>query len=83
MSKRLLHITNYFHGHWEDPEWGRRPVNQILVSLAIRELANGIQDAETREQIHTITDKVVSGLHRTTKYTLWMRLVLITESQLM
>ncbi|BBJ24334.1 hypothetical protein [Candidatus Nitrotoga sp. AM1P] len=56
----ILHITNYFHGHWEDPEWGRRPVNQILVSLAIRELANGIQDAETREQIHTITDKVVS-----------------------
>ncbi len=56
----ILHITNYFHGHWEDPEWGRRPVNQILVSLAIRELANGIQDAETREQIHNITDKVVS-----------------------
>ena len=56
----ILHITNYFHGHWEDPEWGRRPVNQILVSLAIRELANGIQDAETRDQIHTITDKVVS-----------------------
>lgn len=56
----ILHITNYFHGHWEDPEWGRRPVNQILVSLAIRELANGIQDSETRDQIHTITDKVVS-----------------------
>ncbi|CAH1189633.1 conserved hypothetical protein [Candidatus Nitrotoga sp. BS] len=56
----ILHITNYFHGHWEDPEWGRRPVNQILVSLAIRELANGIQDSEAREQIHTISDKVVS-----------------------
>jgi hypothetical protein len=56
----ILHITNYFHGHWEDPEWGRRPVNQILVSLALRELANGIQDSEAREQIHTITDKVIS-----------------------
>ncbi len=56
----ILHITNYFHGHWEDPEWGRRPVNQILVSLAIHELANGIQDSEAREQLHTITDKVIS-----------------------
>ena len=56
----ILHITNYFHGHWEDPEWGRRPVNQILVSLALRELANGIQDSEAREQLHTITDKIIS-----------------------
>lgn len=56
----ILHITNYFHGHWEDPEWGRRPVNQILVSLAIHELTNGIQDSEAREQIHNITDKVIS-----------------------
>jgi hypothetical protein len=27
----MLHVTNYFHGHWEDPEWGKRPVNQVLV----------------------------------------------------
>lgn len=22
----ILHVTDYFKGHWEDPEWGRRPV---------------------------------------------------------
>jgi hypothetical protein len=56
----ILHITNYFHGHWEDPEWGRMPVNQLLVGLAIRELADGIQDATIRSQIHTAANKAIA-----------------------
>lgn len=47
----ILHATGYFRGHWEDPEWGRRPVDQVLINLTIHELANGITDEEVRQQI--------------------------------
>jgi hypothetical protein len=56
----ILHITNYFHGHWEDPEWGKRPENQLLVGLTIRSLADGIQDAKVREQIHAAATEVIA-----------------------
>jgi hypothetical protein len=56
----ILHITNYFHGHWEDPEWGRRPANQILIGLAIRDLADGIQDAGLRTQIQHSADEAIA-----------------------
>ena len=56
----ILHITNYFHGHWEDPEWGRLPVNQLLVGLAIRDLASGISDAKLRGQIHAAANEVIA-----------------------
>jgi len=45
----ILQITDYFKGHWEDPEWGRRPANQVLIALAVRELAQGIQDAAAQK----------------------------------
>ena len=56
----ILHITDYFHGHWEDPDWGKTPVNQLLVGLVIRELSNGLQDGEIRGQLQALTDKVIS-----------------------
>ncbi len=56
----ILHITNYFHGHWEDPGWGRMPVNQLLIGLTIHELANGIEDAELRGQIHAAAEKAIA-----------------------
>jgi hypothetical protein len=62
----ILHITNYFHGHWEDPEWGRMPVNQLLIGLAIRELAEGIEDAAIRGQLHTAANKVIAKNTQTT-----------------
>lgn len=46
----LLHVTNYFHGHWEDPEWGSAPENQLLLGLVIRELSLGLIDAGIRGQ---------------------------------
>lgn len=55
----LLRLTDWFHGHWEDPEWGKRPTTQILIALAIHDLATGIQDAELRGQIRAAADKVV------------------------
>jgi hypothetical protein len=55
----ILRLTDWFHGHWEDPEWGKRPTTQILIALAVRDLATGIQDAELRGQIHVAVDKVV------------------------
>lgn len=56
----LLRITDWFHGHWEDPEWGKRPTTQILIALAIRDLATGIQDVELRGHLQAAADKVVT-----------------------
>lgn len=56
----LLRLTDWFHGHWEDPEWGKRPTTQILIALALRDLATGLHDADLRGQIQTATDKVIA-----------------------
>lgn len=60
----ILRLTDWFHGHWEDPEWGKRPTTQILVALAVRELANVIQDKVLREQIQGGADKVIVSSSR-------------------
>ncbi len=60
----ILRLTDWFHGHWEDPEWGKRPTTQILVALAVRDLANVIQDKGLREQIQGGADKVIVGNSR-------------------
>jgi len=56
----LLHITNYFHGHWEDPGWGRTPINQVLVGLTIRQLADGLEDSSLRSQIQHAADEAIA-----------------------
>jgi hypothetical protein len=56
----ILRLTDWFHGHWEDPEWGKQPSTQILIALAVRELTTGIQDQETRGTIHSAADKIVA-----------------------
>jgi hypothetical protein len=56
----ILRLTDWFHGHWEDPEWGKRPATQILIAVAVRDLATGIQDSDLRGQIQTAADKVVA-----------------------
>lgn len=56
----ILQITNYFHGHWEDPEWGRRPANQVLIALAIRDLAAGVADGALQKQILDAADKSIA-----------------------
>jgi hypothetical protein len=56
----VLQLTDYFKGHWEDPEWGRRPANQVLIAVAIRELAQGFQDPATLKQISDIADKAIA-----------------------
>lgn len=56
----VLQVTNYFNGHWEDPEWGRRPENQALIAIAIRELATGITDAALKKQINEAADRAIA-----------------------
>lgn len=56
----ILQITNCFHGHWEDPEWGRRPANQVLIALAIRDLAAGVADGALQKQILDAADKSIA-----------------------
>ena len=65
----ILRLTDWFHGHWEDPEWGKRASTQILIAIAVRDLAVGIQDEELRKQIQTAADNVVvKNSHMITKH---------------
>jgi len=55
----ILRLTDYFHGHWEDPEWGRRSMSQALVGLAIHTLAAGVTDENARVAVQHAAEKVV------------------------
>jgi hypothetical protein len=57
----ILHITNYFHGHWEDPGWGRAPLNQVLIQLTAMTLAEGIEDAGVRADLQGALGKGVAN----------------------
>lgn len=56
----VLRLTDWFRGHWEDPEWGKRSTTQVLIAIAVHELATGIQDAELRGEIHAAADEVIA-----------------------
>lgn len=56
----LLKLTDSFHGHWEDPEWGRRPMNQVLVLLGSHILADGIADEAARQRVQSTIEKAMT-----------------------
>ena len=56
----VLQVTNYFNGHWESPDWGTLPSNQVLIALAIRDLAGGIRDAALQKAIVEAADRAVA-----------------------
>jgi hypothetical protein len=58
----LLRITDYFHGHWEDPEWGKRYLNQILVLVSAHTLVSGLEDAAVRRQVMEPIEKAVAEI---------------------
>ncbi|HEX2835585.1 MAG TPA: hypothetical protein VHW00_21410 [Thermoanaerobaculia bacterium] len=51
--KFILQLTNYFDGHWEDPDWGTRPLNQVLALVGAHTFAEGIADVKTREAVQS------------------------------
>lgn len=55
----VLRLTDWFHGHWEEPGWGKRATTQVLIAVAVRDLAAGIQDAGLRRQIQGAADEVI------------------------
>jgi hypothetical protein len=61
----ILRLTDWFHGHWEDPEWGKRATTQILVAVAVRDLAEAIQDSDMRGTIQGAADKVIAKHNQT------------------
>ncbi len=64
----LLRITDYFHGHWEDPGWGHRPANQVLILSSVQTLAGGIADEGVRRQVlGTLEKAMVSEAQKTAK----------------
>jgi hypothetical protein len=47
----LLAITNYAHGHWKDPEWGKRLTDQLMLLKGVQILASEIANPEIRATI--------------------------------
>lgn len=56
----ILRLTDYFHGHWEDPGWGRLPGTQVLIALAVSELSSKLTDAAAKSQIQNAASSVVA-----------------------
>lgn len=54
--KFILAVTDYFHGHWEDPEWGRR-INEVLKKINVHIAANEIEDNDLRVAIQGLVEK--------------------------
>ncbi len=40
-------------GIGEDPTWGTRPIDQVMLHAAIHELANNISDEKVRHQVQS------------------------------
>ncbi len=60
----LLRITDYFHGHWEDPGWGSKYMNQVLVLLGAHTWANGIAETEARQAVQHTIEKAMTDVAR-------------------
>ena len=60
----ILEMTDFMHGHYEDPEWGRdfgRPVSQILVALGAHVFAEAINNKEARNQIQRVARQSIAS----------------------
>ncbi len=60
----ILVVTNpvwlsLFRRGVEDPGWGRRPIEQHAIAMAIHELAATIADEETRRQIQSSAARLI------------------------
>jgi hypothetical protein len=52
----ILTVTDFFHGHWEDPEWGRR-INEALKKVNVYLAASEIEDKDMRVAIQGLVEK--------------------------
>lgn len=57
----LLRITDYFGGKWEDPGWGQRAANQLLLLASVETLVGGIADAEVRRNLQQTLDRAIAS----------------------
>jgi hypothetical protein len=60
----ITRTTDWMHGHWEDPEWGKRSFAQLQILLAVHTMASGIADATLRKSIQGAVEKATVGLSR-------------------
>jgi hypothetical protein len=56
----LLKLTDYFKGHWEDPGWGQKPINQVLILLSAHTLADGIAETGAQRQVQAAIEKAMT-----------------------
>ena len=50
----ILWVTDFFHGHLEDPTWGRR---QAMYQKLIQIAAEKLDDVEMRKSVQKIVEK--------------------------
>lgn len=60
-----LSVTNpiwlwLFNHGWEDPGWGRMPINQVALGLALHEIGTRLANRELQGQVQAIAQKVVA-----------------------
>lgn len=46
------------HG-WEDPEWGKRAIDQHNIAIVMHELAGAITDSQVKKEIRNVTAKFI------------------------
>lgn len=49
-----------FKNGWEDPSWGKLPINQATLGLVLHELSTKVADHSLQEQIQGIATKLVT-----------------------
>ena len=49
-----------FKQGWEDPEWGRKSINQVTLGLALHDIGAKLADRALQEQVQAIAQKVVA-----------------------
>ena len=57
----ILQLTHWMNGHWEDPSWGRDHLNQAVLGVVIKELSNGITDADVKKQVAGAAEKAITS----------------------
>ena len=56
LDPRLLWL--FSHG-WEDPEWGKRTIDQHTIGIILHEIAGAINDPQVKKEIMTITSSFI------------------------
>lgn len=46
---------------WEEPGWGRMPINQVVIGLMLNDIGDKLTDPALKEQVRHIAQTVVGA----------------------